>query len=95
MKENFLPFATGARHSTYLQRQGRTLPTTPALDDKEGRFIADVYEVLRASHYTLLNKDEWDIATQEDFSVSHPVAVNWSYMDSAMLERFWAADPDR
>lgn len=95
MKENFLPFATGARHSTYLQRQGRTLPTTPELDDKEGKFIADVYEVLRASHYTLLNRDEWDIATSEDFSVSHPVAVNWGYMDSTMLQRFWAADPER
>jgi hypothetical protein len=65
------------------------------LDEKEARFIADVYEVLRASHYTLLNKDEWDIATSEDFSVSHPVAINWAYMDSTMLERFWAADVER
>jgi hypothetical protein len=95
MKENFLPFATGARHSTYLQRQGRTLPTTPDLDDKEGKFIADVYEVLRASHYSLLDRDQWQIATSEDFSVSHPVAVNWAYMDSSMLQRFWAQDPER
>jgi hypothetical protein len=57
MRKNFLPFASGARNSVYLQRSSKSLPTTAALDAKESDFIADVYEVLRASHYSLLTNE--------------------------------------
>lgn len=36
---------------------------------------ADVYEVLAASHYTLLTKEEWDLATSENFNLNLPMEV--------------------
>lgn len=56
MRTNFLPFASGARNQIYLQRNTKNLPSTTDLDQKEADFIADVYEVLYASHYRLLLK---------------------------------------
>jgi hypothetical protein len=94
MREEFLPFASGAKNQTYLQRSSRPLPSTVNLDSKEEDFIADVYEVLRASHYHLLTAEEWEIATAEDFQLSLPVEVNWEYMDNQMLTKFWASDPE-
>lgn len=76
MRNNFLPFACGARNSIYLQRSSKNLPTTPVLDQKEEEFIADVYEVLRASHYSLLTKDEWELATSENFNLNLPMKVS-------------------
>jgi hypothetical protein len=37
---------------------------------------ADVYEVLAASHYTLLTKEEWDLATSENFNLNLPMEVS-------------------
>jgi hypothetical protein len=34
-----------------------------------------VYEVLRASHYTLLTKEEWDLASGENFNLNLPMTV--------------------
>ncbi len=34
MRTNFLPFASGARNSTYIQRASKGMPTTTALDKK-------------------------------------------------------------
>lgn len=39
---------------------------------------ADVYEVLAASHYTLLTKEEWDLATSENFNLNLPMEVRSS-----------------
>lgn len=36
---------------------------------------ADVYEVLAASHYTLLTKEEWDLASCENFNLNLPMEV--------------------
>jgi hypothetical protein len=94
MREEFLPFASGAKNQTYLQRSSRPLPSTVHLDTKEEDFIADVYEVLRASHYHLLTRDEWEIATAEDFQLSLPVEVNWEYMDNQMLTKLWASNEE-
>lgn len=47
MRKNFLPFASGARNTIYLQRSSKNLPTTTILDQKEEEFVADVYEVLQ------------------------------------------------
>lgn len=95
MRTNFLPFASGARNSIYLQRSSKSLPTTPVLEKKEEEFIADVYEVLRASHYTLLTKEEWDLAQQENFNLNLPMEVNWDYMDPDLLKKFWQSSPER
>jgi hypothetical protein len=35
----------------------------------------DVYEVLAASHYTLLTTEEWDLATSENFNLNLPMEV--------------------
>lgn len=48
------------------------------LDHQEEEFISDVYEVLRASHYTLLTVDEWDLATSENFNLNLPMKVSSS-----------------
>lgn len=45
IRTNFLPFASGAKHQIYLQRNSKNLPTTASLDKKEEEFLADVYEV--------------------------------------------------
>lgn len=37
MRANFLPFASGARNQTYLQRANQTMPTTSELDAKVER----------------------------------------------------------
>lgn len=37
---------------------------------------ADVYEVLAASHYTLLTNEEWDLATSENFNLNLPMKVS-------------------
>ncbi|KAF6257530.1 hypothetical protein COO60DRAFT_1701817 [Scenedesmus sp. NREL 46B-D3] len=95
MRTNFLPFASGARNSIYLQRSSKSLPTTAVLDQKEEEFIADVYEVLQASHYTLLTKEEWDLATQENFNLNLPMEVKWDYMDPNLLKKFWQSSPER
>jgi hypothetical protein len=95
MRTNFLPFASGARNSIYLQRSSKSLPTTTVLESKEEEFIADVYEVLRASHYTLLTKEEWDLATQENFNLNLPMEVNWDYMDADLLKKFWQSSSER
>eukprot|EP00882_Tetradesmus_deserticola_P018152 GHRQ01019478.1.p1 GENE.GHRQ01019478.1~~GHRQ01019478.1.p1 ORF type:complete len:266 (+),score=104.64 GHRQ01019478.1:211-1008(+) len=95
MRNNFLPFACSARNSIFLQRSSKSLPTTAVLDQKEAEFIADVYEVLRASHYTLLTKEEWDLATQENFNLNLPMEVNWNYMDPNLLHKFWHSSPER
>lgn len=89
MRNNFLPFSSGANNTIYLQRSSKALPTSDVLDEKEDDFIADVYEVLRASHYTLLTKEEWDLATSENFNLNLPMTVNWDYMDKELLEKFW------
>jgi hypothetical protein len=34
-----------------------------------------VYEVLAASHYTLLTTEEWDLATSENFNLNLPMEV--------------------
>ncbi len=78
---------SGAKHTIYLQRQAKALPSTSSLDKKEQDFLGDVYDVLRASHYHLLNKAEWSIATSEDFTLNLPIEVNWNYMDSEMLSK--------
>lgn len=39
----------------------------------------DVYEVLAASHYTLLTKEEWDLATSENFNLNLPMEVRSRY----------------
>jgi hypothetical protein len=95
MRTNFLPFASGARNSIYLQRSSKSLPTTNMLDQKEEEFIADVYEVLQASHYTLLTKEEWELATRENFNLNLPMEVNWEYMDPELLKNFWQSSPER
>jgi hypothetical protein len=94
IRQSFLPFAAGAKNQVYLQRTSKSLPSTISLDDKELIFIRDVYEVLRASHYRLLTRQEWEIATSEDFIVSLPVEVNWDYMDKDMLPKFWNSSPE-
>lgn len=37
---------------------------------------SDVYEVLAASHYTLLTTEEWDLATSENFNLNLPMEVS-------------------
>ncbi len=39
------------------------------MDAQEQAFLADVWEVLRAGHYKLLGKQEWESALAEDFMV--------------------------
>jgi hypothetical protein len=54
-----------------------------------------VYDVLRASHYHLLTREEWDIALSESFQLTLPLEVDWAYMDNKMLRRFWTSSPLR
>jgi len=70
IRKNFLPFACGASNGTFLQRSSKSLPHTALLDKQQEELITDVYEVLRASHYTLLTKQEWGLATAENFNLS-------------------------
>jgi len=46
--------------------------------------FSDVYEVLRASHYTLLTKEEWDLATSENFNLNLPMTVRRAAADAAL-----------
>lgn len=46
--------------------------------------MSDVYEVLRASHYTLLTKEEWDLATSENFNLNLPMTVRRPAADAAL-----------
>lgn len=39
--------------------------------------MADTYDVLRASHYHLLTREEWDIALAESFQLLLPLTVRW------------------
>ncbi|GBF88981.1 aminopeptidase [Raphidocelis subcapitata] len=94
MRSNFLPFGSGARNKAYLAGLGREL-TPEDLDDKELEFLCDTYDVLRASHYHLLTRDEWRIAQSESFQLNLPLEVEWGYMDGAMTKRFWAAPGKR
>jgi hypothetical protein len=57
--------------------------------------VGDVFEVLRASHYHLLTNREWELAQSQSFELIHPVEVDWSYMDGALLRRFWESTPTR
>lgn len=49
----------------------------------------------RASHYTLLTKEEWDLANSENFNLNLPMKVNWDYMDNKLLPKFWKSSPER
>jgi hypothetical protein len=57
--------------------------------------VGDVFDVLRASHYHLLTKREWELATSQSFELNAPVEVEWQYMDGALLKRFWESSPSR
>ena len=46
-------------------------------------------QVLLASHYHLLTTGEWDIATGENFQLNLPITINWNYMETEMLSKFW------
>lgn len=75
IRKNFQPFACGASNGTFLQRSSKALPHTALLDKQQEELITDVYEVLRASHYTLLTKQEWGLATAENFNLSEWLVV--------------------
>lgn len=42
MRNNYLPFASGATNTTFLTRSNKCLPTTRLLDGREDAFIADL-----------------------------------------------------
>ena len=53
------------------------LPPSPApRHSQELNFLSDVYDVLRASHFRLLNREEWAIALAESFQLNLPLEVS-------------------
>jgi hypothetical protein len=57
--------------------------------------VGDVFDVLRASHYHMLTRAEWELALSESFKLTLPLEVEWGYMDEKLLKRFWASTPER
>lgn len=47
MRNNFLPFSSGANNTIYLQRSSKALPTSDVLDEKEDEFIAGAHQPTR------------------------------------------------
>lgn len=47
MRNNFLPFSSGANNTIYLQRSSKALPTSDVLDEKEDDFIAGAHQPAR------------------------------------------------
>lgn len=46
------------------------LPGVDELDQKELRFLEDFCNLLVTAHYRLLTEEEWETATDEEFTVS-------------------------
>lgn len=65
------------------------------VDEQEKRFLVNLMEILRQSHYDLLSKEEWNAASEEDFLLTLPVIVKWNAMDDKMLKKaVWNEHPE-
>lgn len=47
------------------------LPSDEALDATELRFLEDFCNLLTTAHYRLLTEEEWQTATDEEFTASY------------------------
>ena len=94
IKRNFRLFSLGAAGEEYNSRLRRGLPKKLELLQREQRFVSDFLLLLKAAHYQLLTQAEWDMAVEEEFQLTMPVAVNWKHMDDALLTGYWSNHQD-
>lgn len=95
IKENFLIFSSGAKNTTIVTRKGKTLPLSSALNDKEVKLIADLVELLAASHYHPLTKAEFERSQKEQFLFNLPMDVNWDSLDKKLFTSYWNSTGER
>ncbi|EIE18772.1 hypothetical protein COCSUDRAFT_60075 [Coccomyxa subellipsoidea C-169] len=91
INQNFLKLAAADSGRQVPARVGSAGPTEEELDEMEMTFMEDVWQLMQASHFRLLSKEDWETAQEEQFTFNSPVEVNWNYMDGELLHRFWAS----
>lgn len=93
VQDNFRLFSAAARGNHLPMRKGAGLPDDQTLDQTELKFLEDFCNLLTTAHYRLLTEEEWQTATDEEFTFNMPVDVNWDFMDTQLLGRFWSGHP--
>lgn len=93
VQDNFRLFSAAARGVLVPMKKGGALPTPEQLDQTELRFLEDFCNLMVTAHYRLLTEQEWQTATDEEFTFNMPIEVTWEVMDTQLLQRFWSGHP--
>lgn len=93
VQDNFRLFSAAAKGMPVPMRKGTELPSPKQLDQTELRFLEDFCNLLVTAHYRLLTEQEWETATDEEFTFNMPIEVKWDVMDTLLLARFWSGHP--